>query len=202
MDVVTLSLAAILFLPGVVSTLGVSGFPPPPSPRKVSGGDNEVTSGEMLRTLRDYVWPVGDRSIRQRVCLSLGLLMGAKVLGTSAPILFKEAVDLLGVSDVSSSPSGALVASSLILGYGPARAGAAGFNELHNVVFVRVAQHSIRKMALGVFRHLHDLDLAFHLSRQTGGLSKTIDRGWRGISTVLNAFVFNIVPTVFELALV
>ena len=85
---------------------------------------------------------------------------------------------------------------------GIARAGSAGFNELRNAVFARVAQHSIRKIATNVFLHLHKLDLAFHLNKQTGALSKTIDRGSRGINFVLTAMVFNIVPTAFELALV
>ena len=80
--------------------------------------------------------------------------------------------------------------------------GASGFNELRNAVFARVAQHSIRAIALKVFRHLHSLDLSFHLNRQTGALSKTIDRGSRGITTILNAIVFNILPTAFELGLV
>lgn len=85
---------------------------------------------------------------------------------------------------------------------GIARAGAAGFNELRNAVFARVASHSIRKIATNTFMHLHNLDLAFHLNKQTGALSKTIDRGSRGINFVLSAMVFNIVPTFFELALV
>lgn len=85
---------------------------------------------------------------------------------------------------------------------GIARAGAAGLNEIRNAVFARVASHSIRKIATNVFLHLHSLDLAFHLNKQTGALSKTIDRGSRGINFVLSAMVFNIVPTIFELALV
>jgi len=85
---------------------------------------------------------------------------------------------------------------------GIARASAAGFNELRNAVFAKVAHHSIRKIASNVFLHLHNLDLAFHLNKQTGALSKTIDRGSRGINFVLSAMVFNIVPTIFELALV
>merc|ERR1719466_307970 len=97
--------------------------------------------------------------------------------------------------------AGTLVTTTL-LGYGIARAGALGFNELRNAVFARVAQHSVRKIALNVFRHLHNLDLAFHLNRQTGALSKTIDRGSRGISFVLSALVFNVVPTILELSLV
>merc|ERR1719266_2110247 len=97
--------------------------------------------------------------------------------------------------------AGTLVTTTL-LGYGIARAGALGFNEARNAVFAKVAQHSIRKIAQNMFKHLHNLDLSFHLNRQTGALSKTIDRGSRGIATVLNAMVFNIVPTIFELSLV
>lgn len=85
---------------------------------------------------------------------------------------------------------------------GIARAGAAGLNELRNAVFARVASHSIRKIATNVFLHLHSLDLSFHLNKQTGALSKTIDRGSRGINFVLSAMVFNVIPTIFELALV
>jgi len=96
---------------------------------------------------------------------------------------------------------GTLITSAL-LGYGIARAGALGFNEARNAVFAKVAQHSIRKIAQNVFRHLHNLDLAFHLNRQTGALSKTIDRGSRGISFVLSAIVFNVAPTIVELSFV
>lgn len=85
---------------------------------------------------------------------------------------------------------------------GISRAGAALFNEARNAVFGKVAQNSIRRIAKNVFLHLHNLDLAFHLSRQTGALSKTIDRGTRGISFVLSALVFNLGPTMFEVALV
>ena len=80
--------------------------------------------------------------------------------------------------------------------------GSLGFNELRNAVFAKVAQHSIRKIAQNVFRHLHNMDLTFHLNRQTGALSKTIDRGSRGISFVLSALVFNVVPTFLELSMV
>ena len=91
---------------------------------------------------------------------------------------------------------------TLVVGYGAARGGAALCNELRSFVFAKVAQHSIRRIAQNVFQHLHNLDLQFHLNRQTGALSKTIDRGSRGIATVLNAMVFNIFPTIFEMTLV
>lgn len=85
---------------------------------------------------------------------------------------------------------------------GVSRAGAAFFNEVRNAVFGKVAQNSIRRIAKNVFLHLHNLDLAFHLSRQTGALSKAIDRGTRGISFVLSALVFNLLPIMFEVTLV
>ncbi|XP_008483642.1 ATP-binding cassette sub-family B member 7, mitochondrial-like, partial [Diaphorina citri] len=129
----------------------------------------------------------------------------------AVPFLFKYAVDELNTGIVSdgallelTNATDALIASatSIILGYGIARICSSGFNELRNAVFASVAQRSIRKIAKNVFLHLHNLDLAFHLNRQTGALSKIIDRGSRGINFVLSAMVFNIVPTIFELALI
>ncbi|KAL0104628.1 hypothetical protein PUN28_017398 [Cardiocondyla obscurior] len=165
----------------------------------------------MLKAMLKYIWPEDDPDIRKRVKIAVGLLIGAKVLNVCVPFIFKYAIDILNtqaasggaVMDLTTAPTTvATVATSLLIGYGVARAGAAGFSELRNAVFAKVAQHSIRKIAKNVFVHLHNLDMAFHLSRQTGALSKTIDRGSRGINFVLNAMVFNIVPTVFELALV
>lgn len=91
---------------------------------------------------------------------------------------------------------------SFVMLDGVSRAGAAFFNEVRNAVFGKVAQNSIRRIAKNVFLHLHNLDLGFHLSRQTGALSKAIDRGTRGISFVLSALVFNLLPIVFEMTLV
>jgi len=171
-----------------------------------------VGSQQMLQGMLSYIWPKDDPSIRNRVKLAVGLLIGAKLLNVTVPFLLKFAVDDLNTK-LSTSGEAALgfatapdavlsTAVALLVGYGVARAGAAGFNELRNAVFARVAQHSIRRIARNVFLHLHNLDLSFHLSRQTGALSKTIDRGSRGINFVLSAMVFNIVPTIFELTLV
>ena len=165
---------------------------------------DKVTNKDMVKALAGYIWPADNPKVRQRVSVALGLLVGAKLVNTSVPILFKQAVDVLGtVPDVSTNTATAgTLALTLVIGYSAARITAAGFGELRNAVFAKVAQHSIRTIALSVFKHLHNLDLSFHLNRQTGALSKTIDRGSRGITTVLNAIVFNIVPTIFELGLV
>uniref|UniRef100_A0A3Q2ZY77 Iron-sulfur clusters transporter ABCB7, mitochondrial n=1 Tax=Kryptolebias marmoratus TaxID=37003 RepID=A0A3Q2ZY77_KRYMA len=124
------------------------------------------------------------------------------------PFMFKYAVDelnqmsghMLNLNDAPSTV--ATMATAVLIGYGVSRACSALFNELRNTVFGKVAQSSIRRIAKNVFLHLHNLDLGFHLNRQTGALSKAIDRGTRGISFVLSALVFNLGPTVFEMGLV
>ncbi|XP_055911187.1 iron-sulfur clusters transporter ABCB7, mitochondrial isoform X1 [Eupeodes corollae] len=162
-----------------------------------------VTSSDMLKAMMAYIWPKDDALVRQRVAISVGLLAGSKIINVCVPFFFKGAIDALGMLNMDSAPETILsVSTAMLIGYGAARAGAAGFNELRNAVFAKVAHHSIRKIATNVFLHLHNLDLGFHLSKQTGALSKTIDRGSRGINFVLTAMVFNIVPTIFELALV
>ncbi|CAL8103969.1 unnamed protein product [Orchesella dallaii] len=171
---------------------------------KLPNGDDEIKSSQMVKAMMTYLWPKDEAEIRKRVVVALGLLVGAKVLNVCVPVLFKFAVDSLShVPDLTNPVTTVgTFTFAVLLGYGIARAGAAGFNELRNAVFAKVAQRSIRKIAKNVFIHLHNLDLSFHLSRQTGALSKTIDRGSRGINFVLTAMVFNIFPTIFELALV
>ncbi|KAK4299637.1 hypothetical protein Pmani_028096 [Petrolisthes manimaculis] len=168
----------------------------------------EVTGREMIAALAAYVWPKGKPEVKGRVLTALGLLVGAKLLNVQVPFIFKDAInylneqtgDVLSMSDPTSAI--ATTAVSLLIGYGIARTGAAGFNELRNAVFAKVAQNSIRKIAENVFLHLHSLDLNFHLTRQTGALSKAIDRGSRGINFVMSAIVFNVFPTIFEVSLV
>ena len=170
--------------------------------------DQKTTSKEMFQGMISYIWPKGNSAVKARVVFALSLLVGAKLANIAVPFLFKEIVDELnkvtgGNLNLNSPEQTVLTyAFVFVIGYGIARAGSAGFNELRNAVFAKVAQHSIRRIAQNVFKHLHNLDMSFHLNRQTGALSKAIDRGSRGIATVLNAMVFNIVPTFFELSLV
>jgi len=169
-------------------------------------GGKKVTGKEMVKVMVGHVWPAGEPQIKRRVALAGSLLIGAKVLNTSVPFFLSHAIDNLnstGILDPTTSQAAVTTTvTAALVGYGVARASALGFNELRNAVFARVAQHSIRRIAQNVFRHLHNLDLTFHLNRQTGALSKTIDRGSRGISFVLSAIVFNVAPTLLELGLV
>jgi len=172
----------------------------------MKGVVKEVTGKDMIKSMVSYIWPKNESAVKARVVTAMSLLVGSKAINTSVPFIFSYAVDTLnGANQLSmATPESAVatVVTSTLLGYGIARAGALGFSELRNAVFAKVAQHSIREIAKNVFRHLHSLDLAFHLNRQTGALSKTIDRGSRGISFVLSALVFNVVPTILELSMV
>ncbi|HMN68916.1 MAG TPA: ABC transporter ATP-binding protein/permease [Bdellovibrionales bacterium] len=149
-----------------------------------------------LGTLAHYLWPRGRWELRARVVVAVLFLVGAKVLNVWVPFLLKTAVDQL------SGPAALVLPLGVILAYGAARLLSGLFGEFRDLIFARVAQHAQRVIALGTFKHLHSLSLDFHLSRQTGGLSRVIERGTRGIQFVLNFMTFNILPTLLEIGLV
>lgn len=155
------------------------------------------------KTLSKNITPTDDpqraKENKQRVLISLGLMVAGKAINIQVPYLFKHLVDALDVT----ATGGAIVPVSLLLGYGTSRAAAVGFQEFRNAVFAVVAQDAIRHTGRSVFDHVHQkLDLQFHLSRNTGQLSRVLDRGQRSISFLLNAAVFNVIPTMLEVSLV
>ena len=151
-----------------------------------------------MGTLLPYLWPVNNREIHYRVILALICLFAAKVTTVYVPLFYKEAVDMLSDDSVLV----VMIPTALIVGYGIARVLSLGFSELRDALFAKVSQHAIRVISLQVFRHLHSLSLRFHLGRQTGGLSRVIERGNRAIDVVLRFMLFHILPTLFEIALV
>jgi ABC-type transport system involved in Fe-S cluster assembly fused permease/ATPase subunit len=150
-----------------------------------------------VRGLAPYLWPK-DWGLRARVLLSLLFLIGAKLISVYVPLLYKGAVDRL-------SPGHAAIIAlpvALVIGYGLARVTAQLFAELRDAVFAKVGQRAVRQVALSTFRHLHALSLRFHLERQTGGLSRAIERGVRGTEFLLSYVLFSVAPTLFEILLV
>jgi ATP-binding cassette subfamily B protein len=147
----------------------------------------------VIRRLLPYLW-----EFRGRVLLAVVFLVTAKLANIGVPILMKTIVDSLA------TPASQIVAVpvALFAAYGLLRLSSTLFNELRDVVFVKVAQRAMRRVALEVFHHLHALSLRFHLERQTGGLTRDIERGTRGISTLLSFMVFSVLPTLLEMALV
>ncbi|CAB5516833.1 ATM1-type heavy metal exporter [Achromobacter anxifer] len=151
-----------------------------------------------LRTLFPYLWPPGETGLKVRVVAALLCLFAAKGATVYVPLLYKQAIDELG----QGSPGAVTVPLGLILAYGTARVLSLLFSELRDAIFARVGQHAIRAVGLQVFRHLHALALRFHLTRQTGGLNRAIERGTKGIQTLLSFLLFSILPTFFEIGLV
>ena len=138
---------------------------------------------------------------RFRVAFALSCLIAAKFANLGIPILMKELIDSLNIK--ASSPQALLVVPvSIIVAYGLLRISASVFNELREAVFARVTQNAVRKVALQVFEHLHSLALSFHLARQTGGVSRDIERGTRGIQSLISYSLYSILPTLVEFCLV
>ena len=142
--------------------------------------------------LLPYLW-----EFKGRVIVALIFLTAAKLANVGVPLVLKEIVDSLDATHAVLTLPLALLAA-----YGALRLSTTLFAELRDVVFVRVTQHAIRRIALAVFRHLHSLSLRFHLERQTGGMSRDIERGTRGISTLLSLMLFSIIPVLLEFGLV
>ncbi len=162
--------------------------PPVPDPLNQPRRSDWSTIAGLLPYLWDYRWRVG---------LALALLVCAKLANVGVPLVMKVIVD-----DLNPTLAVLAVPAAMLAMYGILRFMTTLFAELRDVVFVRVAQRAIRRVALGVFRHLHDLSLRFHLDRQTGGMTRDIERGTRGISTLLSYLIFSIIPVILEFALV
>jgi ATP-binding cassette, subfamily B, heavy metal transporter len=159
--------------------------PPPPAAK-------DRKDWQTLRTLVPYLW-----EFRGRVLLALACLIAAKLANIGVPLVLKEMVDAL------SMPQAVLyVPLALLVAYGALRLSVTAFTELRELVFAKVTQSVVRKIALQVFRHLHSLSLRFHLERHTGGMSRDIERGTRGISSLVSFTLYSILPTLVEISLV
>ena len=145
-----------------------------------------------FRMLLPYLW-----EYRGRLVLALSFLIFAKLANVSVPLVLKQIVDGLNQPEAS-----LIVPAFLLIGYGLLRFSMTLFTDLRDVVFARVTQRAIRRVALEVFQHLHALSLRFHLERQTGGVSRDIERGTRGIESLMRFLIFSIFPTLLEMALV
>lgn len=156
----------------------------------------------IMKEMSRYLWPKGDLSTKVRVGLAVSLLIGAKVMNVQVPFYFKSIVDSMNIDIASVGGTATTVAGTMILAYGATRICATVFQEVRNAVFASVAQKAIRRVAGNVFEHLLRLDLTFHLSKQTGGLTRALDRGTKGISFILTSMVFHILPTALEISMV
>lgn len=166
--------------------------------------DRELNQDEKrsaLRTIRrvgPYLWPQDNSAVKTRLIVSMLLLVLAKLVSAGTPFLYGYTVDSLVLPDASLFLIGAI---GLIIAYGLARVLSNGFQQLRDVVFAPVAQRALRSLALETFQHIHNLSMRYHITRRTGGLSRIIERGVKGVEFLLRYLVFSIGPLALELVL-
>ena len=160
-------------------------------PEPATGQRHDLTT---IKTLLPYLW-----SYKGRVFLALACLLGAKVANVGVPIVFKHMVDALSITPEQAF---IVVPAALVMAYGALRFMTSMLTELRELIFARVTQQAVRNISLQVFRHLHALSLRFHLERQTGGLTRDIERGTRSIGSLISYTLYSILPTLVEVGLV
>jgi ABC-type transport system involved in Fe-S cluster assembly fused permease/ATPase subunit len=150
-----------------------------------------------------YIWPHDRPSLKRLVFIAVLLLVAAKLATATVPFFFKYVTDSLAGNtlDLPNLPLFLLTPLMLILGFVAARIVSIAFNQLRDALFARVSQHAVRQLALQAFQHMHQLSLRFHLQRRTGGLSRVIERGTKGIESVVRYTVLSTLPVIFEFAL-
>ena len=181
--------------------------PPPGSARAqehAAADDAAIARAEQrsgMRTIRSvapYLWPDGQSWAKRRVVWAMVFLVTSKIVAVLTPFAYKYAVDALS----GEATNLILGAVGLTVAYGMARLMSSGFQQLRDGVFARVAQRALRRLALRTFSHIHNLSLRYHITRKTGGLSRIIERGVKGVEFLLRFLLFSIVPLIIELGLI
>jgi len=158
-----------------------------------------------IRKVVPYLWPADKPWVKHRVVMAVAMLALAKVIAVGTPLIYKAAVDgLAGVGVSQANPAWilALGAIGLTIAYGLARVMTVGFQQLRDAVFARVGQRALRQLALETFMHIHALSLRYHITRKTGGLSRIVERGVKGVDFLLRFLLFSIGPLLLELVMI
>jgi len=177
------------------------------SPEPTKKPATVTAEGSLLSTAKNlwvYMWPEGRNDLRIRVVLAIVALMVSKVATTLVPFAYKGIIDGLGkAAQGSEAPVlGIAVPVVLVVAYGVGNVVDAAFQQIRDILFASVGQHAVRRLAYQTFEHLHKLSLRFHLQRRTGGLSRIIERGTKGIETIVRFIVLNTAPTLVEFVVV
>jgi ATP-binding cassette subfamily B protein len=172
------------------------------APKRPTVDASEANLGRTVANLWQYMWPKDRPDLKFRVILAVGALLVSKVATTLVPFAYKGIIDTLdGTSPDNALVMGLAIPIVLVIAYGVGNIIDAGFQQLRDVLFASVGQNAVRKLALQTFEHLHRLSLRFHLSRRTGGLSRVIERGTKGIEAIVRFTMLNTAPTFVEFAI-
>ena len=164
--------------------------------------DTTVQGWAVIRRVLPYLWPDGQDWVKRRVVMALIVLLSSKIIAVTTPVLYKQAVDALAPDGASSATFLAMGAVGLTVAYGMARLMTVGFQQLRDVVFTRVGQRALRMLALETFTHIHRLSMRYHITRKTGGLSRVIERGVKGVDFLLRFLLFSMGPLALELLMI
>jgi len=165
---------------------------------KLADDKNSYNNLRTIVTLLPYLWPKNSLEIKYRIVIALTFLFAAKGVTVGIPFIYKLVIDTI----TQSLSALIVIPIGLIIAYGVARLLAQTFGELRDAIFAKVGQRAVRDAGFKTFRHLHKLSLRFHLDRQTGGLTRSVERGTKGISFLLNFMLFSIIPTLLEILMV
>ncbi|MCL1628428.1 ABC transporter ATP-binding protein/permease [Roseibaca sp. V10] len=171
-----------------------------PQPTATEAARERASGLRVIRRVVPYLWPEGQDWVKYRVVAALTMLVLAKVVAVGTPFFYKAAVDALGGEGTGWLL--AVGAVGLTVAYGVARLMEIGFQELRNVLFTRVGQRALRQLALETFSHIHRLSLRYHITRKTGGLSRVIERGVKGVDFLLRFMLFSIFPLILQLLMI
>ena len=164
--------------------------------------DQGASSWQTIKRVGPYLWPEGEPWVKRRVVLAMMALVAAKLVSATTPFMYKFAVDALAGKAPSVGMLMAVTAVGLTIAYGMARLLSVGFGELRDAIFVRVGQRAIRRLAIETFTHIHQLSMRYHITRKTGGLSRIIERGVKGVDFLLRFMLLSIGPLILELTMV
>lgn len=162
----------------------------------------QVQGWAVIRRVLPYLWPQGQAWVKRRVVMALVVLLISKLIAVSTPILYKQAVDALAPNGASAATILGFGAVGLTLAYGIARLMVVGFQQLRDVIFTKVGQRALRLLALETFAHIHRLSMRYHITRKTGGLSRVIERGVKGVDFLLRFLLFSMGPLMLELLMI
>lgn len=172
---------------------------PKPDPVNDSSSSERKSGMRTIRKVVPYLWPEDKPWVKRRVVLAMIALIFSKLISVGTPLLYRDAVDVLAGDGATTLALGAV---GLTIAYGVARLMNVGFQQLRDAIFARVGQRALRMLALETFQHIHRLSMRYHITRKTGGLSRIIERGVKGVEFLLRFLLFSIGPLVLELVLI
>lgn len=164
--------------------------------------DAQIQGWNVIKRVIPYLWPKDALWVRQRVVIAMVVLILSKVIAVGTPVFYKQAVDALAPENADAATVLGLGAVGLTIAYGMARLMTVGFQQLRDVVFTKVGQRALRQLALQTFQHIHRLSMRYHITRKTGGLSRIMERGVKGVEFLLRFLLFSIGPLVLELLMI